>query len=219
MDKHFLRLVPSDLDDFESPFSLVSDFARQRHLYFSEKDYPSLSIFSFPETCRLSTLSFQYHLNKSYGRKTGINPILFYFLDHGLKWLKDEPEVQDMVALQQRFQASILTVDPDILTATSGYMKKFDPQFFGKRWNFPISPNLFSTLTGLTSDLNIYKADLACLCIMHALIESPYSNEGHITEMEETINRFIKVLGLRHVGLKASLDAYGFPELKKDPQS
>lgn len=217
VDKSFLRLVPSDLDDFESPFSLVSDYAKQRHLYLSDKDYPSLSILSFPESCRLSTISFQYHVNQLYNKKTGTNPLLFYFLEYGLNCLKQEPEIEDRILLQQRFQASISSVDIDIISAMSGYMEKFKPSYIGgKRWNFPISPELFTILSVLTNDLCIQKADLACLAIMHTLSESPYTNPGHIAEMEDTVRTFISVLGKKNIGLKASLDAYGFPELKKE---
>lgn len=215
MDKHFLRLVPSDLDDFESPYAIVSNFERQKHNYFADKDFPNFSLHSFPDICHLNITSFQYHTNLFYGRKTGINPILFYFLECGLNWLRDQSEVSDAITLQHRFQHSIKSTNSNIMAVMGGFLGQIRLPFTpgGKRCNFPISPTLFSTLTITSSGLGVQKSNLASLCMMHPLMESPHTNPESIEQMESILEQFLDSLRIRNIGLKACLDAYEFPEL------
>lgn len=220
IDKSFIRLVPSDLDDFESPFSIVSNFERHKHLYFADKDFPSFSLHSFPDMCYVNVTSFQYHTNLFYGRKLGTNPILFYFLELGLNWLREQEEVTEAINLQRRFQHSIKSTSAKIMMVMGGFLGQIRLPFYsgGRRWNFPISPALFSTLTATSSELGVMKSNLASLCIMHALTESPHSNEDQVDEMQKIIDDFIDVLKIRNTGLEACLNAYEFPPLPEGLQ-
>lgn len=214
-DRSLLRLVPSLLDDFESPYAIVTNFERQKHNYYADKDFPNFSLHSLPDICHLNVVSFQYHTNLFYGRKIGTNPILFYFLEYGLNWLREQSEVSEAITLQHRFQHSIKSTDVNIMSVMGGFLGQIRTPFTsgGRRCNFPISPTLFSLLTTISSGLGVQKSNLASLCIMHPLTESPHTNLDHLEQMEATIEQFLDILRIRNIGLKACLDAYQFPEL------
>lgn len=215
VDKSFLRLVPSDLDDFESPFSIVSDFARQRHLYYAEKDYPSASIYQFAKICIEGAQSLQYHITEFYGRKTGINPILFYLLEYGAKWFESQDSVQTALVLRSRYRFGYTKVTEAAISVVGQYFvsKKVPLPMGPRRWNFQISPTLFSLVTSISDGLGISKSEFITLSIMRALSESPHTHEAHTTKMETYVEEFITELEEKNSSLEVLLNHHQFPPL------
>jgi hypothetical protein len=216
MDKSFLRLVPSELDDFESPFSFITQFERHRYQYFTDKDAPKVAIRNFPEICSINAKRLAHKLTESYGRKTGTNPILFYLLETGYNYFKSEGEILDTLALQSRFQASAISTDGDIIEIMSGIFSQLKVSIpYGSSRNFPISVELSGSLTTLSQELGLSKSIFSTLCIMHGLVESPHTYEQHSEQMEAIIDRFISLREKKNTGLEALLNAYGFPVIEE----
>lgn len=215
IDKSFLRLVPSLLDDFESPYSLVSDFARQRHLYYPDKDFPRASIYQFAKICIEAAQSLQYHITEFYGRKTGINPILFYLLECGTKWFESQDSVETALALRSRYRFGYTRVTEAAISVVGQYFvnKKVPLPMGPRRWNFQISPTLFSQVSTISDGLGISKSEFITLSIMHALSESPHTHEGHITKMESCVEEFMTELEEKNSSLEVLLNHHQFPPL------